>query len=68
MTVGDEFQHERIDIAFMETEFEGSYWESATKFINDNWGANVRDLTSKQHKWFCKILDDCTEKRIKAGK
>lgn len=64
LTVQDYFQNEKIDLDFIEQKFEGSYWESALKFVTEKWETDLTELSEKQGSWISKILDDCVEKRI----
>lgn len=64
MKVHELFTAEAIDKEFMETKFEGDYWENCVKFVGDNWARDVSFLSDKQQSWLKKILDDCVEKKL----
>jgi hypothetical protein len=69
MTVEEMFSEEKIDKDFIREKMcgESSYWDSAFKFIKENWTRNVDTLSPKQSAWLSRILDDCVDVRIKAG-
>lgn len=64
MKVKELFEAEKIELGFIERKFDGSYWESASDFIEKNWTREIESLSEKQATWLTKILDDCVEKRI----
>ena len=64
MKVQELFEAEKIDTDFMELKFEGSYWESCSNFVSENWNREIETMSEKQASWLTKILDDCVEKRI----
>lgn len=66
MTVAQTFNNEKLDIGFIEDNFDTTekYWDSCDHFIVDNWSTDIEHLSEKQGAWFTKILDDCVEKRI----
>jgi hypothetical protein len=64
MKLRELFQGELIQPSFIESKFDGAYWESALKFVRDNWDRSVTELSDKQSNWAKRILDDCVEKRI----
>lgn len=68
MTVGELFESEKLDKDFIENNFSSPYWESANKFVQDNWGRDVSALTAKQNNWLSRVLDDCVERRIELKK
>lgn len=64
MTVGEYLEAEKIDEDFIESKFDGPYWESCDRFISRNWRKDVELLSKKQFDWLLKIREDCTEKRL----
>lgn len=68
MLVCEYFGTEKIDLAFVQDladKKESSYWESCIEFVSDNWTNDLENLSEKQNAWLTRILDDCTEERIK---
>ncbi|MCB0420656.1 MAG: hypothetical protein KDD61_06655 [Bdellovibrionales bacterium] len=64
MSTKELFEKEHIDSDFIERKFDGSYWESCAKFINENWNREIESMSAKQAAWLTRILYDCVEKRI----
>ena len=64
MKVKDLFNAEKIDTDFIESKFQGGYWESCNNFVSENWEKEIEQMSPKQATWLTKILDDCVEKRI----
>ena len=64
MTIKDLFKAEHLDKKFIEDHFDGSYWESASSFVEENWDREIDTMSEKQAAWATKIVEDCVEKRI----
>ena len=64
MTVEELFTQESIETEFIDEHFDSKYWEGCSKFVNENWTADIDEMSPKQGAWLTKILDDCVEKRI----
>lgn len=68
MTVEQYFEAEKIDLQFIDDNFDwcdrADYWSRAYEFLETNWGRDIGTLSQSQYNWLSRILDDCIEKRI----
>lgn len=65
MQVEELFQAERLTLEFLEEHADQSpYWESAHRFVSQNWKRDVNQLTVKQVGWLDRIVEDLVEIRI----
>ncbi len=65
MKVSDIFNEDNIDLDFITANFNGDYWDSAYKFVAENWDQEADDITEKQMLWLIKIKHDCVNERDK---